>query len=117
MEYYHAALLDLTPPLRTSASDVRNKTGVVGVSLERQTQRSGTTYVFYRAVWPKPKGGYKKRAFSLKRYGKRVAFRLAVEARRQGLAQLEDALRTEIEIEIARRQSQRRSAGRRRASR
>lgn len=85
----------------------RCKTGEVGVSLGRQTLSSGTLYESYRAIWPRPGGGYEKRSFSLKKYGKRSAFRLAVQARRQGLALLESALRTTLDLEIARRSAKR----------
>lgn len=106
-QLYHAALQNLPPPLRTSSRDVRCKTGEVGVSLERQVLRSGTVYRCYRAVWPNGKGGYVKRAFSLKKYGTRVAFRLASQARRQGLARLARLLRTQLDREIARRTARR----------
>jgi hypothetical protein len=101
--WYHDALRRLPPPLRTSSRDVRCTTGQVGVSLERQVLRTGTVYTCYRAVWPIGGGRYKKRAFSLAKYGKRVAFQLAVRARRQGLARLSASLRARIEHEIARR--------------
>ena len=100
---YLEELQRLPPPLRTSTSDVRSKTGVVGVTRERQVLRTGSVYECYRAVWPDRRGGYVKRAFSIKKYGAKVAFRLAQEARRQGLARLAEALRAELDQEVARR--------------
>jgi hypothetical protein len=106
------ALRFLPPPLRTSTRDVRSKTGVVGVSLERLVRPKGRVYSCYRAVWPLGRGRYKKRAFSIARYGKRKAFRLAVLAREQGIAQLARSLRERIDREIARRTTRRRPSER-----
>jgi hypothetical protein len=105
---YFAELRSLPPPLLTSSSDVRSTTGVVGVSFARYVARSGTVTECFRAVYPNGSGGYTKRSFSVRRLGKRVAFRLACEARRQGLAQLASQLRSDLEAEIARRTARRR---------
>jgi hypothetical protein len=104
---YLAELRSLPPPLRTSSSDIRSTTGVVGVSLERRIAPTGAVTDYYRAVYPNGSGGYTKRGFSVKLLGKRVAFRLACEARRQGLAQLTSQVRTDLEAEIARRTARR----------
>lgn len=114
--WYHQALRRLPPPLRTSTRDVRSKTGEVGVSLERQVLPNGTIYICYRAGWPNGKGGYKKRAFSIAKHGKRAAFELAVRARRQGLAQLTRSLRERIELELAQRKTRRPTPPRRSTS-
>jgi len=107
--WYHEALRLLPPPLRTSRSDVRSKTGQVGVSFEQLRRPTGTVYSCYRAAWPDSRGGYVKRAFSLGKHGKRRAFMLAVHARQTGLAQLARSLRDRIEHEIAQRTARRRS--------
>ena len=104
---YHEALRLLPPPLCTSRSDVRCKTGQVGVSLEQLRRPSGTHYSCYRAVWPDGRGGYIKRSFSLGKHGKRRAFMLAVHARHKGLAELASSLRDRIEQEIAQRTARR----------
>ena len=104
---YLAELRSLPPPLRTSSSDIRSTTGVVGVSLERRIAPTGAVTDYYRAVFPNGSGGYTKRCFSVKLLGKRVAFRLACEARRQGLAQLTSQVRSDLEAEIARRAARR----------
>jgi hypothetical protein len=95
------ALLTLPPPLRTSSHDVRSTTGEVGVSFERVVRPSGRVYRCYRVVWPLGNGRYKKRAFSIAKLGKRVAFKLAVRARQQGVAQLAKSLRERIQGEIS----------------
>ncbi len=103
LDWYHQALRILPPPLSTSSRDVRSKTGHVGVSLLRLVRRNGSVYLAYRAVWPKEHGKYKKRAFSLKKYGKRVAFQLAVRAREDGVRRLAKSLRDELDRELVRR--------------
>lgn len=99
----HALLLKLPPPLCTSSHDVRNTTGEIGVSLLELVRPSGAVYLAYRAVWPLTNGRYKKRAFSVSKYGKRTALQLAVQARKQGVAQLAKKLRERIRLELLKR--------------
>lgn len=82
----------------------------MGVSLLHLVRQTGSVYSCYRAVWPTGRGKYKKRAFSLKKYGKRAAFKLAVRARQDGLAGLARALRDEVDREIERRVTRGRAA-------
>jgi hypothetical protein len=105
---YLAELRSLPPPLRTSSSDIRSTTGVVGVSFARYVAATGKVTECFRAVYPNGSGSYTKRSFSVRRFGKRVAFRLACEARRQGLAQLTTQVCADLEAEIARRTARRR---------
>jgi hypothetical protein len=80
-------LRDVGPRVTFKRHDVRNKTGVVGVSLERYKVRR---HVFWRysATWPSDRGPVARR-FGVKKYGKRGAFERAVAARREALARLE----------------------------
>ncbi len=95
--WYHQTLLLLPPPLNTSSRDVRCKTGEIGVSLAHLVRPSGSVYSFYRAVWPTTgRGKYKKRAFSIKKYGEDVAFQLAVRAREDGIRRLAKTLRDNV---------------------
>jgi len=62
-----------------------HSTGVPGISLERYVVE-GRVYERYVASWEDPEKGYRRRRFSLLRYGKQMAWALAMEARRLGLA-------------------------------
>lgn len=68
---------------RIVTSDARNKTGVLGVSLTVKKGPNGQKYECYSVSWrPKP-GVQKCTSFSIKKYGKEEAFKLAVEHRRK----------------------------------
>ncbi|MCW1887668.1 hypothetical protein OKA04_23220 [Luteolibacter flavescens] len=62
----------------------RNQSGVVGVSKIRIIAANGTEYWFWQAAWCPSPGERRSVKFSIKRHGDRQAFRLAVEARRDG---------------------------------
>ena len=76
-------------------NDIRSKTGIVGIRLckiKEYNIYNGKIYGPYQkekylAVWG-PKGKQKVRAFSVKRYGKAMAFRLACQARKDGIKAL-----------------------------
>lgn len=66
----------------------RNRSGIVGLRLERRVERRGDyeyRYTSWIAQWTDGKGKRKTRAFSVDRHGAREAYRRALRARRQGL--------------------------------
>jgi hypothetical protein len=67
---------------------VRNTTGEIGVALVRQRARSGRLIRRYVAQWPTPDGRRAKASFSVIYHGEAKARRLAIKARRAGLARL-----------------------------
>jgi hypothetical protein len=85
--------IELTlPPLsvreRAQNPSKRNRSGIVGLRLERRVeQRDGYEYryTFWIAQWTDGKGRRRTRAFSVDRHGAREAYRRALHARRQGL--------------------------------
>jgi len=70
---------------RTCESSTRNKSGVVGVSKITVTT-NGTIYQFWEASWSPSPGQRRCIKFSIKRHGDRTAFKLAVEARTEGIS-------------------------------
>ena len=60
----------------------RNNSGVVGVS-KVTVRANGAEYCFWQATWTEGGGVRKAVKFSVRRYGEKEAFRLAVEARRR----------------------------------
>ena len=67
----------------------RNQSGVVGVRRHEQTDIRGEwgyTYAFWVAQWTDELGKRRTRSFSANHYGEEEAFRLAVKARRKGMA-------------------------------
>ncbi len=72
-----------TKPQRVVVSDSRNKTGEIGVSRTSRKGPKGAVYECFSVSWrPKP-GVQKCTSFSIKKYGEKKAFRLAVEHRRK----------------------------------
>ena len=63
----------------------RNSSGVVGVSRIAVSSANGETYFFWQATWSPEPGARRCVKFSVKRHGDRVAFRMAVDARRKGI--------------------------------
>ncbi|MDB4354101.1 AP2 domain-containing protein [Akkermansiaceae bacterium] len=63
----------------------RNRSGVVGVSLVT-VLTNGSEYLFWQATWSPEAGKRRCVKFSVMRYGDREAFRLAVEAREDGVS-------------------------------
>lgn len=85
---------DLPPEVRIKSIYALNRTGIVGVTFSREKSRAGTGVSRYSAVWPRVHGhGVHKRSFSVTKWGKAEAFRRAVAAREEGLAQLLQARR------------------------
>jgi len=62
----------------------RNSSGVVGVSKVSVFAANGASYWFWQATWCPSPGERRCVKFSIKRHGDRQAFRLAVEARKEG---------------------------------
>ncbi|MGE9271528.1 MAG: hypothetical protein ACQKBU_12055 [Verrucomicrobiales bacterium] len=65
----------------------RNSSGVVGVSKVVVTASNGAMYYFWQATWCPEPGRRRSVKFSVRRHGDRQAFRLAVEARREGVGE------------------------------
>ena len=66
----------------------RNKSGVVGVRLHRQVDQRGDYeyhYWYWVAQWTDGRGRRRTRSFSFHQYGEDEAFRLACEARAEGV--------------------------------
>jgi hypothetical protein len=87
-EYRRNLLARLPWPTKAKRTYVLNRTGVVGVSRVKERARSGKRFVRYVAVWPIRHGRPKKASFSVALYGEAEARRRAVQARRNGLADL-----------------------------
>ncbi|MBT8043550.1 MAG: hypothetical protein KJO79_01260 [Verrucomicrobiae bacterium] len=80
------ALLDqLTDRARICERSQRNSSGVVGVSKITVVASNGNSYQFWQATWSPAPGQRRCVKFSIKRYGDRQAFQLAVEARTEGI--------------------------------
>ena len=63
----------------------------VGVSLVKQkTKRNNKVYAyhFYQAFWSPKKGVHRSRRFSINKYGKKIAYKLASAARAKGLKEM-----------------------------
>ncbi len=71
----------------------RNTSGVVGVRLVEEKDprwKSKPVYMFWVAQWSPSPGVRRTKRFSVNRYGEEEAFRLAVKARKKGVAEMED---------------------------
>lgn len=68
--------------------DKRSKTNVIGVSYTNYKRKYGF-YEGYRAVWG-PAGAQGTRTFSIQKFGRREAYRLACQARCAGVRSLLD---------------------------
>jgi hypothetical protein len=101
-EWRDEQLLALYPPVRIRRFHPTNKTGVMGVLLERY-KVEGRAYQRYRVSWPDGHGGEERRSFSLSKYGPERAFALAAEARRAGILELEKRVRSRLAREVAER--------------
>jgi hypothetical protein len=69
---------------RVCRRSARNRSGVVGVSRVTVTGPNGVEYLFWQATWSPSPGKRRTVKFSVRRYGDRQAFELAVRAREQG---------------------------------
>lgn len=73
----------------------RNISGVIGVNRTEYTYtKRGKKYkaLVWQAHWPTGKGKQSNKTFSIKKYGEEEAFRLALNAREEGVAKLERTL-------------------------
>ncbi len=73
-----------------STPSVRNQSGVVGVRLHQQKDTRGDYeyhYWCWIAQWTDGRGRRKTRSFSVHQYGDEEAYRLACEARSEGINQ------------------------------
>ncbi len=77
--------LTQNPKARICQTSSRNNSGVVGVSKITVVSSNGTVYKFWQATWSPSPGQRRSVKFSVKRHGDKQAFRLAVEARSQGV--------------------------------
>ncbi|MEM9586078.1 MAG: AP2/ERF family transcription factor [Planctomycetota bacterium] len=69
-----------------------NTSGTVGVRLVEETDyrwASEPTYRYWVAQWSPAKGVRRTKRFSVEKYGEDEAYRLAVNARRKGVRQME----------------------------
>ena len=85
--------LDSEDAVRTCRRSARNNSGVVGVARVTVVAPSGAEYHFWQAAWSPEPGQRRCVKFSVKKYGDRRAFELAVEARQQGAGLREAAER------------------------
>lgn len=75
-------------PRRIVASDSRNTTGELGVSRTTKTGPNGTKHECYSVSWRPEPGVQKCTSFSVKKYGEKKAFKLAVEHRRNMMREI-----------------------------
>lgn len=68
--------------------DIRNSTGVVGISRLKKAGKNGRALEFYSVTWRPAPGVQKCTSFSIGKYGEAGAFKLAVTCRFDGLKQL-----------------------------
>lgn len=69
---------------RICQRSARNSSGVVGVSKITVIGANGASYFFWQATWYRATGERAMVRFSVKRFGEKQAFKLAVLARREG---------------------------------
>ena len=70
---------------RIAYRDSRNTTGVLGVCRFASRGSSGTIYEYYSVSWRPSPGEQKCTSFSIRKYGEKKAFKLAVAHRRKML--------------------------------
>lgn len=71
--------------VRICTKSPRNSSGEIGVSKIAVNGPNGSVYFFWQATWCPSPGERRCVKFSVRRHGDRQAFRLAVEARREGV--------------------------------
>lgn len=76
--------LEAKEQARICNRSARNSSGVVGVS-RVTVVTNGASYEFWQATWSPEPGKRRCVKFSIRRYGDREAFRLAVDARKDGV--------------------------------
>ena len=73
---------------RIVASDSRNTTGELGVSRSTKTGPNGTKHECYSVSWRPEPGVHKCTSFSIKKYGEKKAFKMAVAHRRKMMREI-----------------------------
>ncbi len=73
---------------RIAYRDARNSTGVLGVCKTRKKGPNGTINEVYSVTWRPEAGVQKCTSFSIKKYGDKKAFQLAVAHRRRMLREI-----------------------------
>jgi len=73
---------------RIVVSDSRNSTGELGVSRTSKLGPNGSKHDCYSVSWRPEPGVQKCTSFSIKKYGEKKAFRLAVEHRRKMMREI-----------------------------
>ncbi len=73
---------------RIVQSDARNTTGELGVSRTVKMGPNGTKHECYSVSWRPEPGVQKCTSFSIKKYGEKKAFKLAVEHRRSKMREI-----------------------------
>lgn len=68
--------------------DTRNSTGVLGVSRTKKRNKNGTITDCYSVSWRPQPGVQKCTSFSIRKYGEKKAFEMAVAYRRQRLKEI-----------------------------
>lgn len=81
-------LSELPKATKVKRTYVLNTTGVIGVARVRDRTKAGRTVWRYVAQWPTLDGTRAKATFAIGRFGEGEARRRAVQARRDGLAQI-----------------------------
>lgn len=76
---------------RIVISDSRNKTGELGVSRTTKIGPNGTKHECYSVSWRPEPGTQKCTSFSIKKYGEKKAFKLAVDHRRKMMREIHGA--------------------------
>lgn len=76
--------LESEESVRICRHSTRNSSGVVGVSKVTVVAPNGAKYQFWQATWSPESGQRRCVKFSVRRYGDRRAFELAVDARHKG---------------------------------
>lgn len=84
-EFRDRLLATVPPPTKVKRRFSLNKTGIIGVTLARDRTRAGRIVLRYIATWPTRNGPPGKASFSVERYGRAEARRLAIRARQEGL--------------------------------
>lgn len=75
-------------PRRIVSKDIRNSSGVLGVCRMSKKTASGGVNEFYSVTWRPEPGVQKCSSFSIRKYGEREAFRLAVELRKKQMTEI-----------------------------
>jgi hypothetical protein len=73
---------------RVVVSDSRNKTGELGVSRTTKLGPNGTKHECFSVSWRPEPGTQKCTSFSVKKYGEKKAFKMAVDHRRKMMREI-----------------------------